>query len=144
MLSQHQVQYRCTISRTTSRSFICLRSFVRHLVRTTLAYTVPKRRAQDQQHAPQFRSLTVRSHDNENDHRQCPFEENAEKDEGEANIDERGNDIEEDEFQGVIYCGATIENAKNFACLAVRVEREGQVEQVIERQLRHLCSKLAS
>lgn len=121
---------------TTSRSFICLRSLVRQLVSTTLAYTVQELELVQ---PPEKRTatLTVRGHDDKDDDSKSPLEVNAKEYQCNRNIDKSWNDVEQDQLESVVDSGSTIEDAKDFPGLAVRVERERQVQQVVERKEGH-------
>ncbi len=121
---------------TTSRSFICLRSLVRQLVSTTLAYTVQELELV-QPPEKITATLTVRGHDDKDDDSKSPLEVNAKEYQCNRNIDKSWNDVEQDQLESVVDSGSTIEDTKDFPGLAVRVERERQVQQVVERKEGH-------
>ena len=50
-----------------------------------------------------------------------------------------GYDAMSAHLEGVVDGRATVEDAQDFAGLAARMEGERELEQMVERELRHLC-----
>lgn len=116
------------VQRTTSRSFICLRNCVRHVVITTLAATIQGVLSKPSGFRARKHVLTICSENKEDDDSKGPFEVDYEEYESDKDIHKCRKDVEQDEFKCVVDSSASIQNAEDFARLAVSVEIEGKVE----------------
>lgn len=94
---------------------------MRQLVNTTLAYTVQELEL-GQSAEKRKTKLTVRSHDDKDDNGKSPLEVNAKEYQRDCDIDERRYDVEQNQLKSMVDSCPTIENAKDLASFAVRVE----------------------
>ena len=81
--------------------------------------------------------LTVRCHDEEDDQSKSPFEVDTEENQGNTDIEQGRDDVEQDDFQRLVDGGTTIQDAEDLASLAASVPGERQVEKMVEGQLGH-------
>ena len=75
---------------------------------------------------------TISGHDDEYNKSKGPFEIYAEEDESNDNIEEGWDDVEHNDFQSLVDCCSTVQDAQDFAGLAMSVESEGKVEKMVE------------
>ena len=120
---------------TTSVSFIWRLNLVRHVVSVMLRATaqIPSMLVLAQFHEP----LTVGKHNGSDDQAEdgpkVP-EENVERN---RNIGQGWDDVEQQELENMVDCGAAVEDAENFSSPATSVPCKGQVKNVVEAELGH-------
>lgn len=81
--------------------------------------------------------LTVRRRYSENDEKQNPAKVNGKHNQCNDDVEESRYSVEEDDFQGLIDCSTTIQNAEDFTRLAPGVEGEGEMKKMREGELGH-------
>lgn len=81
--------------------------------------------------------LTVRNHHSSNEERHGPAKEVEERSEGHDDVNKRRDDVEQKDFEDMVDGCTTIQDTKDLSSLALRVECQRKVQEMVEAELGH-------